>query len=286
MSSFTLYGASQEDYKLMFKEIKLDDFLNVISSGDLIFSRSESVPSRIIQWSAHCIWNHVAMCLEVEDEVGGANRDMTKYWFESTPTCYSTKDFPGVKRWPIRERLMEILLLQGRSSSSFLHLGVSKLNCSSSLLKEVICKKMVQFWESENGKPYNGNLKDLVLSWLDSISTLTRRCFPCCYDSSPLYYDTLECKKDEYNQWGIFKSSESIKEEEERNHSLSHHETSSYFCSQIVVASMKKTGLLLASSPSAAEWSVADLVNHEYLNKNLGNNNFSYTVISFYKVVL
>lgn len=252
--SFTFYPFSEYgmDMSPFVKQVTVDQFTAQLNDGDLIFSRSDSFEGHLIQLSGHCIWNHVAMCLR-------------KHWCESTndDTVYThdnieTKNSKtGVKLWHMGDGIKQFLN-QGNNSIFF---GVARLR-TTDIDRHEHEKRMWNFWIREQGKPYTPNYSTLVLSWLDSFSSITSLC-----------YWPGEQDNEDANQLNLFKNKST---------------TESYFCSQIIVQCLMETNMLIDEKYSgipATEWTVADLANSHRLKNNL-RNNFKYTEIEFFNVTL
>ncbi len=119
--SFAYYPLESHPQALqpLVKTLTVDEFVNQVNDGDLIFSRSDGFAGHLIQKSGHCIWNHVAMSLY-------------KYWCEATnDDTVRTLDQierknlrTGVKIWQMRTGLKEAF--HGDASMHLLF-GVSDL---------------------------------------------------------------------------------------------------------------------------------------------------------------
>jgi hypothetical protein len=254
--------------------ISLTKFVNKLDTGDLIFSRSESIVGKIIQFSGHSIWNHVSMCI--------IKGDGKKYWCESTNIPYEFEDSSekkgGVKVWPIYENLNDLL---SKSENMCFIFGISKLNYNILYNNDNIMKtksSIVDFYKRENGKPYKNNpYSTLFWSWFDGFSSIKKL---CCYPSSSSSSSLLSTIDTPYG----------IQQTEEPSWAINKKDTTSYFCSELVVQSMIDSRMIkplfnkdLIEIPSS-EWTVADLASTSCLNNNLYNN-FYYTEIVLYSVV-
>lgn len=251
-------------------KISLDDFLLVLNTGDLIFSRSASTAGKIIQFSGHCAWNHVAMCVVLKE-----NGKDVKYWCEATNRKDTPSDNEGVKMWSMESKLRAMLL----DDTTFFTFGVASIkkkedaNCSNNnnnngLSKEE-CDKLINFYKREKGKPYKYSYKVLFFSWFDGFSSLKTTL--CCYSQ----YERRE-ENDTQPLWTI-----------------NEQDTSRYFCSELMVEALVETKMMnrkmintgndkYVEMPSS-EWTVADLADITYVNNNL-DNNFYYTEIVLYFV--
>lgn len=253
MQSFDLYPVNQHKAEIYHKckHVTVDQFVDLISDGDLIFSRSNSFEGSLIQISGHCIWNHISMCF-------------FKHWCEATNSdmiyplvSIENQNKPtGVKLWSMRHGLKSILT----QNPGILILGVSKFTSKASKTSEYV-QKMWNFWKKEQGKPYTSNYSVLFFSWFDSWSSLKNL---CCWQG---VQDTTE---QELQQSFVFKNSKTTKD---------------YFCSQIVAECLKEAGVMIPNYIESTEWTVADFANMLRLGNNLCNN-FKYEEIEFYSVRL
>ena len=235
-------------------KIKLTDFILSLGTGDLIFSRSDTVTGHLIQFSGHCIWNHVAVCISTMNESNGP------YWCEATNTVYENDELArgGVKIWNIKDRFDEMFK---KEPDTFFIFGVSYLKKKEPSKKEE--QKLVSFLKKEKGKPYQDAYSVLFFSWFDGFSSIKNTC--CCYSTQAV--------RDDMDKQPLY--------------AINKNDTSKYFCSELVaealvqsgIMKMKKNGKILPSS----EWDVAKLADTVLLNNNL-NNNFYYTEIVFYYV--
>src|ERR1700688_549095 len=75
-NSFKMYG-HENFVDESSSSLNIDQFLRLLNIGDIIFSRSFSPEGNIIQFSGHCIWNHIAL-VYVSPETN------EKYWWECT----------------------------------------------------------------------------------------------------------------------------------------------------------------------------------------------------------
>jgi hypothetical protein len=231
------------------KKITVNEFVNLLKTGDIIFGRSESQFGRIIQFSGHCIWNHIAICVEGDDK--------EKYWCESTNNT-NASPFKGVKIWNIKDYFNNEFT---KNPNTCFDLGISKLETKNAQVLENIKK----FLYLQKGKPYTKSFSVLFFAWFDGFQTINRY---LCWNNS--YRAQVDDEEVDQPSWALNKN-----------------DNTSYFCSQLLADCFLSVGMMKRKYTSygveiqPTEWSVADFANVEYLNKNL-NNNFKYTKIDFY----
>ncbi len=249
--SFSSYGASLRSLSGV-KAVSVDEFAASLKTGDLVFSRSDSFTAHLIQFSGHCIWNHVAMI--VFGHWCEATNDDTVYDISNSgverknPRC-------GVKIWDIRTGLSMFL----KKYPGSLFFGVSHSEGTEEMSYH---KQLWQFWLREQGKPYTPDHFSLLLSWFDGLPSITNL---CCWQS------------------GLRLDSDATASPLFQNKSTQEH----YFCSQVVVECLRQSGTMIGEEFGAApntEWTVADLANVNYKLKNNLYNNFKYTEIEFFSV--
>jgi hypothetical protein len=228
-------------------EINLKEFVKMIKPGDIIFSRSDTLFGKIIQFSGHCMWNHVAMCIIINNK---------KYWCES---LNSSNGDDGVKIWEMEKGLRKCLTSNG---DSFLF-GLSKMNTT-----QKINTNLYKFYKKEEGKKYKKNYLTLFLSWFDGIGSL--KSLFCCKPQDPDKERELKLNQP---LWAMNKK-----------------DTSTYFCSELLVQALLDTTVMnpqfhkiTKQEIPSSEWTVADLANTKYINRQLKKGYF-YSEIVIYKV--
>ncbi len=253
----TLYAKRNDaNFFLQFGEkMNVERFVDFLDSGDVIFSRSNTFFGSVIQYSGHCMWNHVSMCVKNPDTG-------EKYWWESTnsnddddESCKGLpKDcagnFPtGARIWPMLKRLK--WMLNGRAEDetfTFLRLGVCKLYGLSAAERERFERNCYRFVLKESGKGYERTYWPLILSWYDGWRSLR---------------DLLTCF------YGV--NGREVYDYDEDSVTFNRPDVSSYFCSELVMETFLRCGLLKvltdsSHSKSSGEWTVADIANANNLN--------------------
>jgi hypothetical protein len=229
------------------KNIDLKTFVKSIQPGDIIFSRSDTILGKVIQFSGHCMWNHVAMCISIKNK---------KYWCEST-NSEDGKD--GVKIWEMESGLRKYY----KSNTDKFLFGVSKFNGKN------INHTLYKFYKREEGKRYKKNYITLFFSWFDGFSSL--KSLFCCKPIDPNIED-----QEKINQplWALNK-----------------RDTTKYFCSELLIQCLMDCNIMkpqfhiiTKEQIPSSEWTVANMANTYYLNKNL-NKGYTYSQIIMYCVI-
>jgi hypothetical protein len=248
-SSFNLYPYHREDIQPISKKITVDEFINGLSDGDLIFSRSDSFFGSLIQISGHCIWNHVAMYCDGN-------------WCESTNGPILKDEIkPGVASWDIKYGLRKVIV-----PGTAVTFGVAKL---SGLTLEQR-RKLVDFFKKEEGKKYTSSYWILFSSWFDGFKSIKNLiCYPGPGDPS-VYEEQTSVLSSVNNK------------DNHREYFCSQFMVEAMKCSGIMYKKIKENNLW-TEIPSS-EWTVADLANTEHRLNRFLREGGKYQNIQFYYV--
>ncbi len=235
------------------KKQSVDEFVHNLHTGDIIYARSESFFGKIIQTSGHCIWNHVALCV-VHPQTN------EKYWWECT-NAIDNVNMPeqsnpvlggntGTRLWHIKNRLT--FITSGGENKQRMLLGVAKFIPNTTLwplmdtvAERKLAARLFLFMQKEAGKAYQPSFWVIFLSWFDGLKTLKNY---ICY-----WNDTHSIIEESTNDWS----------------ELAAVSKDYYFCSQLIIETLKQCGFFDDTIPKSHEWTVMDIVNVDNLNTYL-----------------
>jgi hypothetical protein len=258
----------------------IDDFLETLGNGDIVFSRSESFVGKVIQNSVKSIWNHVGMCI-VCKETG-----VKCYWESSASKDSNTLPescrpmygggVQGVRMWPLRNRLKEMLKPKGSS----ILFAVAKLTLQKPIDMTLYYKRLDSFTKKASGLPYQNNYLVLFFAWFDGMTTLKR--YLCSSWSEDEHdHDMLDDRGSLVNnEWmsereivtlgGTGRANASITKDMGADVDNSYTLQKTYFCSQLIVDTLVKMGIMNhRECPGCSEWTVDDLFYVRNINKYL-----------------
>lgn len=237
--------------------IQIDDFIKIVSYGDLIFGRSDSLFGKIIRISGNCMWNHVSMCIINNDQ---------KYWCESVRNSNyhynSNEEYNGVRMNEIKRY---INYLFSKTNDKRLFIGISKFNNTNNNDNNVN-DRLREFYNRENGKPYTNSYFKLFLSWFDGFPSISNL---ICHSRQNEEYNN-----ENQSEWTIYRG-----------------DGKSYFCSELVIQSLLDSSIMNKSFMKntnieipSGEWTVSNVADTNYLNTHL-KDGYKYSPIVHYIII-
>jgi hypothetical protein len=241
---------------------RIDDFVNELAEGDIIFSRSDTWIGKIIQHSSQSIWSHVGMCV-VDPQTG-----LKCYWESANGS--DDENLPqqckplygggprGVRMWPIKNRLEYMLAPDTNGNGKSILFAVAKMSLLHPVPFMQYSSRLHEFVKSKTGTPYQNNYSVLFFAWFDGMPTLSR-----------YFCGSKNIVESESNgDYDIIDDRASFVTSNASPSTSGGGYTTAYFCSELIVDTLINMGLMIADEcPVCSEWTVDDLFHVKNINK-------------------